>query len=154
MKLLKCLFKKKKSMGEIKKGDKVKLRFAPSGKPTSNNTNINSGGTYVIGNQHDTGNIYKAYYITHVAGANAGWVYEYEIVGPETKEDIAKQIDELQSEIDCLKSKLGWMNDVGVDEYDEDEFKVYETLKTLQDNDLDLKAKTKLIASLIKGGNC
>jgi hypothetical protein len=46
------------------------------------------------------------------------------------------------------------MNDVGVDEYDEDEFKVYETLKTLQNDGLDLKSKTKLITSLIKGNNC
>ena len=141
-------------MSEIKKGDKVKLRFAPKGKPTSSNSNISMGGQYIVGDPYNASNSYKAYYITWVTGGAAGWVYEHEIAGPETKEDIAKQIDKLQSEIDCLKSKLEWMNDVGVDEYDEDEFKVYETLKTLQDNDLDLKAKTKLIASLIKGGNC
>jgi hypothetical protein len=154
MKLIKCLFKKK-SMDKFKVGDKVKLRPAPKGKPSSSNSNINLGGTYVIGGQHDTGNIYKGYYITNVAGANAGWVYEHEITSfEETKEDITKQIEELQSEIDCLKSKLNWMNEVGVDIYDEDEFKVYETLKTLQNDSLDIKSKTKLIASLIKGNNC
>jgi len=46
------------------------------------------------------------------------------------------------------------MDESGVDVYDEDEFKVYETLKTLQNEDLDIKGKTKLIASLIKGNNC
>lgn len=142
-------------MSKFKVGDKVKLRFAPSGKPSSSNSNISKCGQYIVGSQYNTGNGHKAYNITHDAGGgDAGWVYEHEIVGSETKEEITKQIDELQSEIECLKSKLEWMDEVGVDEYDEDEFKVYETLKTLQDNDLDIKSKTKLIASLIKGNNC
>ena len=141
-------------MNKFKVGDKVKLRFGPSGKGTSSNSNINLGGYYYIQGDYNTGNGYKAYNITHVAGGSAGWVYEHEIVGSETKEEITKQIEELQSEIECLKSKLDWMNEVGVDEYDDDEFKVYETLKTLQNDSLDIKSKTKLIASLIKGNNC
>ncbi len=141
-------------MSKFKVGDKVKLKYAPSGKPSSSNSNISMGGQYIVGSQYNTSNGYESYNITHAAGGDAGWVYVHEIVGSETKEDITKQIDELQSEIECLKSKLEWMNEVGVAEYDEDEFKVYETLKTLQNDDLDIKAKTKLIASLIKGNNC
>lgn len=141
-------------MSKFKVGDKVKLRFAPSGKPSSSNSNISKCGQYIVGSQYYTSNGHKAYNINYVAGGDAGWVYVHEIAGSETKEDITKQIDELQSEIECLKSKLEWMNDVGVDAYDEDEFKVYETLKTLQNDDLDIKDKTKLIASLIKGNNC
>lgn len=142
-------------MSKFKVGDKVRLKHAPSGKPLSTNSNISRGGQYIVGSQYNTSNGYEAYNITHASGGlDAGWIYVHEIVGSETKEEITKQIDELQSEIDCLKSKLEWMNEVGVDEYDEDEFKVYETLKTLQDNDLDIKDKTKLIASLIKGNNC
>jgi len=139
-------------MGKYRIGQKVKLKHAPSGKPSSGNGNISLGGYYYIQSDYITG-CEKGYNITNSSNMGAGWVFEHEIVGSETKEEITNQIEELQSEIDCLKSKLNWMNEVGVDEYDDDEFKVYETLKTLQNDSLDIKSKTKLIASLIKQNN-
>lgn len=158
--LIKCLIKKRKnSMSEFKKGDRIKLKLVDNyGKlPKSGNGNINnkySCSEYVIICPHTgTNGNYKAYMIEDQGGTNAGWVYEHEISSYK-KEHIVKEIVELQSRIDCLTSKLEWMVDMGVDEYDEDEFKVYETLKTLENGELDIKDKTKLIASLIKGNNC
>ena len=46
------------------------------------------------------------------------------------------------------------MDEVDTDVYNEEEFKVYETLRTLENGKLGLKEKTKLIASLINGSNC
>ena len=154
--LIKCLFKKNKSMSKFKVGDKVRLQPTPKGKLSSNNGYLNTynGTTFVIQKPYNGGSG-NGYHILFESGSSAGWVYDYEIVGYEqTKEEIIKEIEELQSQVDCLNSKLDWMNEVGVDKYDEDEFKVYETLKTLQNEDLDIKGKTKLIASLIKGNNC
>jgi len=146
-------------MSKFKTGDKVRLQPTPKGKPSSGNSYLNThnGTTFVIQKPYITPDGNSGYYIMFEfeSGGGVGWVYEYEIKNSEeTKEDIIKEIEELQSQVDCLKSKLDWMEEVGVDKYDEDEFKVYETLKTLQNEDLDIKGKTKLIASLIKGNNC
>ncbi len=155
--LIKCLFKKRKKMSEFKIGDKVKIQPAPKGKVSSNNgyTTTHKGLTFVIQKPYITPSGNSGYYIMFESGGGAGWVYDYELVGYEqTREDIIKEIEELQSQVDCLKSKLDWMNEVGVYKYDEDEFKVYETLKTLENGELGIKEKTKLIATLIKGNNC
>lgn len=148
----------KKNMSKFKVGDKVRIQPTPKGKVSSNNSySINHKGltTFVIQKPYITPDGNSGYYIMFESGGNAGWVYDYELVGYEqTREDIIKEIEELQSQVDCLKSKLDWMNEVGVFIYDEDEFKVYETLKTLENGELGIKEKTKLIASLIKGDNC
>ena len=160
-------FKKKKmNTYKYKIGDKVKLKETPKCKLSSGNGYLNKGGYFTIQSYHNQRGIHAGggttfisekgtlgYYVNNEYGTSCGYVYEYEI-GEETKEEILEQLESLQSDIDCLKSKLEWMDEVGVCEYDEDEFKVYGTLKTLQDDDLSLKDKTKLIASLIKGDNC
>ena len=156
--LIKCLFKKKKkNMSEFKVGDKVRIQPTPKGKVSSNNGYLNThkGVTFVIHKPYITPSGNSGHHILFESGGSAGWVYDYELVGyGQTREDIIKEIEELQSQVDCLKSKLDWMNEVGVSIYDEDEFKVYETLKTLENGELGIKEKTKLIASLIKGDNC
>ena len=156
--LIKCLFKKKKkNMSEFKVGDKVRIQPTPKGKVSSNNGYLNThkGVTFVIHKPYITPSGNSGHHILFESGGSAGWVYDYELVGyGQTREDIIKEIEELQSQVDCLKSKLDWMNEVGVSIYDEDEFKVYETLKTLENGELGIKEKTKLIATLIKGDNC
>ena len=156
--LIKCLFKKKKkNMSEFKVGDKVRIQPTPKGKVSSNNGYLNThkGVTFVIHKPYITPSGNSGHHILFESGGSAGWVYDYELVGyGQTREDIIKEIEELQSQVGCLKSKLDWMNEVGVSIYDEDEFKVYETLKTLENGELGIKEKTKLIATLIKGDNC
>ena len=152
--LIKCLFKKKKSMNKFKVGDKVRLQPTPKGKLSIGNAYHDKGLTFVIEKPY-TNPSGSGYYIMFESGGSAGYVYEYEMRRfEETKEEIIKEIEELQSQIDCLKSKLDWMDEVGVYIYDENEFKIYETLKTLENGELGIKEKTKLIVSLIKGNNC
>jgi len=146
-------------MREFKAGDEVKLKFGPAHKPSSNNNLLgHRGNKYRIKGHYrgsdSTGD--KSYTLVHsISGNGAGWVYEYEIVGcEESKEEIINEIETLQSQIDCLNSKLDWMEEVDTDVYNEEEFKVYETLRTLENGELGLKEKTKLIASLINGSNC
>lgn len=151
---IKLFFKRVKTKNKMI-GKNVKLVKCPTlGKPTSGNGNIGRDGVFKITGNWVTGNCYKGYNICDSFGNAAGWVYEYEIEGGQTVQDMENEIKEMEEKISCLKSKIEWMNEVGSTEYDEDEFKVYETLKTLQNNDLSLKVKTKLIASLIKGNKC
>ncbi len=67
----------------------------------------------------------------------------------ETIEEIEKEIEEQQFKIDENKSKLDWMQTTGNKVYDELEFKVWNTLKTLNSASTD-EQKAKVIAKLIK----
>lgn len=130
-------------------GEKVKLKRAIGSKPSSSNTNIGRSNYFIVKSPYQCGSDYKAFLIEDIHGNNAGWVYEHEI-SIESKESILGSIHELEREITTLKEKLEWMETMSVDEFDEDEFKVYKTLKTLEDDNLSMMEKTKLIASLVK----
>jgi len=71
--------------------------------------------------------------------------------GPRTKAEIKKDIASLQKEITALEANLEFMEETGLEEYDETEVKVYQTLKLLKQDNLSDVDKTKLIAGLIKG---
>lgn len=67
-----------------------------------------------------------------------------------TKEEIEKDIKELEVKIKSLKDKLAWMKKTGNTEYDETEFTVWQTLETI-DSNASQADKAKAIAKLIKG---
>ena len=50
-----------------------------------------------------------------------------------------------------LQSKIDWMDEVGVSEFDEDEYKVWKTLTLLEDGSVSKLIKMREIANLIKG---
>ena len=136
-------------------GKKVKLVSVPvKGKRTSGNGNIGLTETFTITGTYNPGNSDTAWSITTSTGGNAGWIYDSEIAGGITKEEIQKEIETLECQINDEKLKLSWMEEVGTEEYDEDQFKVYKTLKLLEDGETSLVEKSKLIAELIRGGNC
>lgn len=67
-----------------------------------------------------------------------------------TKEDLKKEMKELDLEKKAIQDKLDWMEETGSEEYDETEVKVWSTLKTLDNKKLTALQKTKAIAELIK----
>jgi len=71
----------------------------------------------------------------------------------ETKEEITKELLELEKNfVDSrteLQNKLQYLEESGSEVFDENEYKVHTTLKTLENKKLSIKEKTKLIASLI-----
>lgn len=75
-------------------------------------------------------------------------VRELELI-PMTREEIGKEMDKLKVEIDDLQLKIDYMDQAGEDEYDENEFKVWKTLHTLDNKKLSEKEKIKIIAGLI-----
>ena len=62
---------------------------------------------------------------------------------------IQKEIDEKFSEIEELKSKLSFMEENGLEGFDEDQFKVFTVLQTLKTKKSDIE-KAKIIAQLVK----
>jgi hypothetical protein len=75
---------------------------------------------------------------------------EVEILSSYTKEDINKDITSLKKEIAELKLKEQFMIDNNVEEFDETQYKVFQTLATLDNKDISDVEKSKLIADLIK----
>ena len=64
------------------------------------------------------------------------------------KEGITKEIFELESHLTTLHEKLSWMNQVGVEEFDELQFKVYRAIQILKVEDNPVEA-SRLISELI-----
>jgi len=73
---------------------------------------------------------------------------EFEILSY-TKEDINKDIDSLKKEIAELKLKEKFIIDNNVDEFDEVQYKVFQTLETLDNKEISDIEKSKLISDLI-----
>lgn len=98
---------------------------------------------------------YEAYYILScVDSRSVGWVYAHELVGfcnATNKEDLTEEKERLELELGDVKLKIQWMEENGINEFDENEFKVYKTLKLLENDDMSTIEKSKLIAKLIKG---
>lgn len=73
------------------------------------------------------------------------------------KEEIQKEIDTIQKTIDEQQAKienwnevLNYMNETGLEDYKELEFKAYKVLKTINKDTTDVE-KAKLIAKIING---
>lgn len=69
----------------------------------------------------------------------------------ETIEEIGNDIQKLKKAIKEQEDKLDWMEKTGNKVYDETEFRVWTTLKTLNSKSSD-EEKAKVIAELIKKG--
>lgn len=66
----------------------------------------------------------------------------------QTQQEFEEQLLEYEAKIVEIKSKLAWMKKVKVDVYDETEFKVWQTLETLDSKATQIQ-KMKAIAALI-----
>ena len=68
---------------------------------------------------------------------------------PQTREEIEKEIASLKEKIKSEQEKLDFMNENKVEEFDETQYKVFQTLKTLEDKNLSPIERSKIIAGLI-----
>lgn len=66
-----------------------------------------------------------------------------------SKDEIKDEIEELEDEIFELKSRLAFLEETDSKEFDENEFKVYNTLKIIEKKGLSQIDKAKAIAKLI-----
>lgn len=73
---------------------------------------------------------------------------DYEIVKM-NKDHYRNVIAGYQSKIDEVNSIIDWMDEVGADEYDEKEYKVWKVLSAMDDSTMSKIDKVKAIAALI-----
>jgi hypothetical protein len=143
----KHLFNKKQKT-KIMIGKKVKL-VKGSSAPSSNNGYLGDGKDYVVTVRYSTHD--KSWCIKDMCGKESGWVYEWEMEGYKVGiEELEKELSEAQTKLDNIQFKIDWMKETGSDDFIEDEFKVYQTLKLLDNGKLSMIEKSKLIAELIK----
>jgi hypothetical protein len=132
---------------KIKMEKTIKLKkCTPAGKPTSSNTHMGKDEEFIITSTFEC----NKNYIRSTCGINSGWVYDYEIDNPITLEELDAEKNSLKSKIDLIQTKIDWLSETGNSEFDEEQYKVYTTLKLLEKKDLSTLEKSKLIAELIK----
>jgi len=68
----------------------------------------------------------------------------------EKLEEVQSKFEKLQSEKLELESQIKWMADTGTDTFDENEYRVWQALSTIEDGGLSKLEKVKLIAALLK----
>jgi hypothetical protein len=132
---------------KIKMEKTIKLKkCTPEGKQSSNNNNMGKNEEFIITSTYEC----NKNNIKSVCGRNAGWVFDYEIDTPITLEELDAEKNSLKSKIDLIQTKIDWLSETGNSEFDEEQYKVYTTLKLLEKKDLSTLEKSKLIAELIK----
>jgi hypothetical protein len=64
--------------------------------------------------------------------------------------DVDSKFEKLQYEKLELEAKINWMVETGADNFDENEYRVWQVLSTIDSADLSKLEKVKLIAALLK----
>jgi hypothetical protein len=67
------------------------------------------------------------------------------------REFMIRRVAELENELTTVRTKLAWMDEVGTDEFDETEYKVWSVMNAVDDKSMTKIERVKLIASLVKG---
>jgi hypothetical protein len=144
---------KKEKMAKIVVGKKYRVIKTPVGMPSSGGSGTGGGNLEVM--------IVSKNGVEGKWNSKEGsWYYGYELksLEPDTKEEILESIKEVESEIRTknseisnLKSKLKFMEDNGLEEFDEDQFKVFRTLELIDSKELSKIEMAKEIAKLISG---
>jgi hypothetical protein len=148
--LINIIYSKLKNNKKMK-NKKVKLIVNPCGKQSSNNQHRGSSRIFTVKEPfHSSTCVAAAWNIIDDCGTDAGWVYEWEMVSAAvTIEELETMLVTAHLEIDDIKSKIKWMKEAGVAEFDEKEHKIWRTLSTLENTELSKIEKVKIIASLI-----
>ncbi|HET7713876.1 MAG TPA: hypothetical protein VFK94_06575 [Patescibacteria group bacterium] len=114
----------------------------------------NAGHGWANGTRLKVKNVSGGYvYFKELDGTDGRWtaaLNDVRLVG-RTRADIEKELAQAEATVATLKTKIEFMNEVGGDTYEEDEFLAYEALGIVEGegNKLD---KAKALARLIRSG--
>lgn len=127
--------------GAVRIGDRIRVTG------NSNGSNYTIGETYTV--------IYTDHNGTVQARTDDGWTGnsltrgDY-VVGGFTREYMTEKIAKLEEEITNLRSKLAFITEFGYDEFDPQEYAIYQAMETLESPDVSRMGKAKILANLIK----
>lgn len=129
--------------GSLKVGDIVMVTVC------NNGHNYTVGKTYVV----------VDFYNDHVFRAKdpqTGVIGNYircdEVVKACThREHFNDLLKEREDAVADIRAKLAWMDEIGTDEFDETEYKVWSIMNAVDDRSMTKIERVKLIASLVKG---
>jgi hypothetical protein len=114
-------------------------------------TNYTAGGYYdkpeyeVKANDSGETKWIKSTLLDHCSKQNTSSVERFQ----QNIEGKQKEIAKLQSEISDMEDKISYLNDNGIDTYNENEYKAYKTLLIIEKGNMSRIEKAKAIASLI-----
>jgi hypothetical protein len=128
----------KKNLHKFKVGDRVKIIGNSAGHNIAIGTKVK---------------------IRQVSGAGVNTVYSFEGFTYNayerdieavsfSRKDIEAEIDEMEAEINSMNLKLKFMQDMNLDEYDEDEFRIYGILSAVEGKGTKME-KARLIKKLL-----
>jgi hypothetical protein len=120
---------------------------------TSSNSYIGSDREFIVAEKRElsSGVVDGAWWIKDLCGVNYGWAYEWEMEEVASSKVVLEQkMEKLKTEMEEVQSKIDFLNETGNELLDEEEFKVYSTLKLFQNDKLTDVEKSKLIAKLIR----
>ena len=86
-----------------------------------------------------------------VSGDIGNYLRYDEVKVGSTREFMLRRVAELENELTTMRTKLAWMDEVGTDEFDETEYKVWSVMNAVEDTSMTKIERVKLIASLVKG---
>lgn len=143
-------FKSMKEMQDLLQGKKITIISNLSGSQIPEGTKTKVMLCY----SPTTGN---AYVTTEARPGSCVYMNEFKLGGdtiPDLEEetlDLEKEIVAKKSEIELNKAKIKFMKAHKLTEFDETDFKVYETLELLENTSITKVERAKAIAKLIKG---
>lgn len=76
------------------------------------------------------------------------------VIGPETKEDFEEEKERLECELEDINTKIQFMEENNLDEFDEDEYRIFKSLDVLDDKEKSRKDKAKELKRLLKNDSC
>lgn len=109
------------------------------------------GGQFILSRVDNSDSTLKFWMDEHTKTAESGWYkFDQVEVAAETEEYLTKRRQELTDQIKLIDAKIQWMKESGSDEYDGNQFRVWQVLTLAENGSLSKIEKAKAIAELIK----
>lgn len=132
-----------KKENKFKVGDKVRVVRNVSG----HNLNVPCVATVTMVNITANPNGYNL----QVREQPSFWLHDSEVEPlPVTKEEFHKELQGLLAEVESLREKLAWMDEVGATEFCCQEYRVYKALGVLKSDSATDAQKAKKLVELLK----